>query len=139
MNIQKKERYATMYMNIAKEVAKMSYCNRLKVGSIIVKEGRIISMGWNGMPAGFPNKCEFEHEDKTKPEVIHSESNAISKLAKSPESGENSEMYCTALPCINCAKLIVQAGIKELWYSEDYGHTDGKDFLIKCGVNVIKI
>jgi len=138
MNLHKKYKYANMYMGIARITANMSYCKRRKVGCVIVKDGRIISMGWNGMPAGFPNECE-NSDNKTRKEVLHSESNAISKLAKSLESGKNSELYSTTMPCIDCAKLIVQAGIKEVWYTNDYTNNEGKIFLETCDIKIFKL
>ncbi|MDP7368339.1 MAG: deaminase, partial [Candidatus Pacebacteria bacterium] len=110
---------------------------RLKVGCIIVKDDRIISIGYNGMPSGGSNVCE--EDGKTKPEVLHAEANAILKLARSTESGLNSSMFTTYAPCIHCAKLILQSGISELYYEEDYKNDDGIEFLKEYGYLQIKI
>ena len=136
----KKYRYDKLYMDIAKRVAQMSYATRAQVGAVIVKDGRIISMGWNGMPSGWANECEDKlfnpNLTVTKPEVLHAESNAIAKLAKSYESGDGAKMYCTISPCMDCAKLIYQAGIKEVIYKDEYRNTDGIQFLRECAVYV---
>ena len=143
-----KEKYLGTYMNVARLFAEHSSAQRKKVGAVIVKDDRIISIGYNGMPAGWDNNCEdmiIYREEKfdgvysldkktelrTKPEVIHAESNAIAKLAKSTESGEGATMFITCSPCIQCAKLIYQAGIKEVYYDELY-REEGIDFLSKC-------
>lgn len=130
-------KYNRLYMDIAERVAKMSYAKRLQVGAVIVKEGRIISMGWNGMPPGWDNKCEEtrwhadseEETQVTKPQVMHAESNAISKLAKSNESGLGAVLYCTHNPCMDCAKLILQSGIKKVYYQDEYRDSGGIKFL----------
>jgi dCMP deaminase len=136
-----KEKYIDTYMKVARLFAEHSSVQqRKKVGAVIVKDDRIISIGYNGMPAGWDNTCEelkpqpFPHEPTlvTKPEVLHAESNAIAKLAKSTESGEGATMFVTCAPCLECAKLIYQAGIKEIYYTEDYRKSDGVDFLSKC-------
>jgi dCMP deaminase len=132
----------SLYIDIAERVAQESHARRLKVGSIIVKDGRIISMGWNGMPSGWENDCEIELDDgslQTRSEVIHAESNAIAKLAKSTESGADADLYITLSPCIDCAKLINQTGIKNVYYREDYRKNDGVRFLEKSGVSVKKV
>jgi dCMP deaminase len=134
-------------MSIAETVAKQSSAKRLQVGAIIVKEDRVISLGYNGMPAGWTNECEEvieQHEDggqvtRTKDEVIHAEANAIAKLARSTEAGEGSEMFLTHAPCIHCAKQIFTAGIKKVYYRNTYRDTSGLDFLGKCGVDIEKI
>jgi dCMP deaminase len=115
----------------------------LHVGAIVVKDDRIISIGYNGMPAGWDNNCEEEvrYEDggvslKTKPEVLHAESNAISKLARSSESGLGADIFITHSPCLDCAKLIYQSGINRVWYGEQYRNTEGIEFLKKSGVTV---
>jgi dCMP deaminase len=134
-------------MSIAETVAKQSSAKRLQVGAIIVKEDRVISLGYNGMPAGWTNVCEEvieQHEDggqitRTKDEVIHAEANAIAKLARSTEAGEGSEMFLTHAPCIQCAKQIFTAGIKKVYYRNTYRDTNGLDFLGKCGVDIEKI
>jgi dCMP deaminase len=144
-----KEKYIGTYMKVARLFAEHSSAKRKKVGAVIVKDDRIISIGYNGMPAGWNNDCEdlvvyrkeiepsvfnneLTHEWKTKPEVLHAESNAIAKLAKSTESGKGATMFVTCAPCLECAKLIYQAGIKEIYYTEDYRKSDGVDFLSKC-------
>jgi len=101
-------------MDVANRVAQMSYDCDTQVGAIIVKDGNIISMGWNGTPAGFPNECKNPHTGATLPTVIHAEANAICKLAKSGMSGEGASIYVTLSPCIECTKLILQSGIKEV-------------------------
>lgn len=130
-------------MNIAHEVAKMSYARRLKVGSVIVKDDRIISMGYNGMPAGWDNNCEREQTDEngqiilvTRPEVLHAEMNSLMKLAKSNESGDKAMLFVTHSPCLECAKGIYQAGISTVFYGEKYRSNDGIEFLNKCDVIV---
>jgi dCMP deaminase len=136
------KRFVDLYMDIAVRTSKMSRATRLQVGSVIVKDTRIISMGWNGTPAGWDNTCEDIMPDrslKTKPEVLHEEMNALMKLAKSAESGHDASMFITHAPCINCAKGIYQAGIKEVYYNENYRETDGVDFLKKCGVQIKNI
>ena len=125
-----KEKYIGTYIKVARLFAEHSSAKRKKVGAVIVKDDRIISIGYNGMPAGWNNECEIDNV--TKSEVLHAESNAIAKLAKSTESGENATMFVTCAPCLECAKLIYQAGIKEIYYTEDYRKSDGVDFLSKC-------
>jgi dCMP deaminase len=130
------------YMNIAYEIADLSYSRRKCVGCIIVKNNSIIATGYNGMPYGFDNNCEIENEDGslvTKEETLHAESNAISKVAKSTFSTENSDMYITMSPCKECSKLIIQSGIKNVYYSETYRNTSGLDLLEKAGIKTIKI
>lgn len=139
-----KPKFIPMYMEMAEIVAKQSSAKRLQVGAIIVKEDRIISIGYNGMPAGWTNECEEvveQHEDggqvtRTKDEVIHAEANAIAKLARSTEAGEDSTMFLTHAPCIHCAKQVYTAGIKKVYYRNTYRDTSGLDFLEKCGVDV---
>jgi dCMP deaminase len=138
-----KEKFIKLYMTIAQTVAGMSHARRLTVGAIIVKDDRVISMGYNGMPAGWDNNCEdvIQHSDntislKTKPEVLHAESNAIAKLARSTESGEGADIFITHSPCIDCAKLIYQSGIRRVWFGKNYRNADGVDFLKKSGVEV---
>lgn len=125
-----KEKYLDTYMNVARLFAEHSSAKRKKVGAVIVKDDRIISIGYNGMPADWDNECEIDNV--TKPEVIHAESNAIAKLAKSTESGNGATMFITCSPCIQCAKLIYQAGITEVYYAESYRNDDGVNFLSKC-------
>jgi dCMP deaminase len=163
-------------MDIARRVAEMSYARRLHVGAVVVKDGRIISMGWNGMPAGWDNNCEniewmdrgaggwldpeeieaqwpFEgiymdkdgeeyvsrYRLKTKPEVLHAESNAIAKLAKSNDSGSGADLFVTHAPCIDCAKLIYQSGVSRVFYSEDYRDDSGVRFLENSGIEISKL
>ena len=141
----KEHRYQTLYMDVAERVGKMSHAKRRQVGSIIVKDGRIISMGWNGMPAGWDNNCEqvrwnvdpgVQDEQVTRPEVLHAETNAIAKLAKSTESGAGAVMYCTDAPCMDCAKLIYQSGIVGVIYRNPYKSENGLKFLTSSGVAV---
>ena len=122
-------------MEIAETVSKMSYAKRLQVGAIVVKDNRIISIGYNGTPAGWDNNCEDE-DNKTKPEVIHAEANAILKLASSNESGKDSVMFLTHAPCMNCAKLIYSAGITHVHYKNEYRDQSGVEFLKRSFVNV---
>ena len=154
-----------MYMTIAETVAQQSSAKRLQVGAIIVKEDRVISIGYNGMPAGWDNNCEHTlfvlDEDTqgtdmvnlgytkssngnwfklvTKPEVIHAEANAIAKLARCTESGDGSTMFLTHAPCIHCAKQIYTAGIKSVYYRNAYRDTDGIDFLEACQIDVNQV
>ena len=127
---QLKEKYLGTYMKVARLFAEHSSAVRKKVGAVIVKDDRIISIGYNGMPSGWSNDCEID--GVTKSEVLHAETNAIAKLARSSESGEGAIMFITCSPCIECAKLIYQAGIKEVYYAEDYRNDDGIKFLSKC-------
>ena len=115
--------------------AENSYCERRKVGAIIVKDKMIISDGYNGTPAGFENVCE-DADGVTKPYVLHAEANAITKVAKSANNCDGSTLYVTAAPCIECSKLIIQAGIKRVVYGEQYRLTDGIDLLKRAGVDV---
>jgi len=114
MNERKKKRYDNLYMDIAKRVGEMSYDVDTKVGAVIVKDGNIISMGWNGTPSGFDNSCKSPTTGATLRTVIHAEANAICKLAKSSTNGEGATLYCTMSPCIECAKLILQSGISHV-------------------------
>jgi len=125
------------YLEIAKVVSKASYCNNNKVGAIIVKDDNIISFGYNGTPSGFENICEINNI--TKPEVLHAESNAITKCAKSFLSSNGSVMYCTLSPCFECAKLIIQSGIISVYYLEEYRNTDGLNLLKKANIYVEQI
>jgi dCMP deaminase len=166
-----KPKFQKLYNTIAHEVAKMSHARRLQVGAVIVKDDRVISMGYNGMPAGWENNCEdivwdkgaggwlspeeieaqypFEGWNeqagrnvryglKTKPEVLHAESNAVSKLAKSNDSGDGADIFVTHAPCIECAKLIYQSGIRRVYYNQNYRDDSGIRFLKQSGVEVIK-
>ena len=166
-----KEKFKQTYMKTAKVFSELSHARRLHVGAIVVKDDRIISIGYNGMPAGWDNNCEnvewcsaggwlsaeeiiegWPYEGtyldadgitmqgryrlKTKPEVLHAESNAIAKLAKSNDSGLGADIFITHAPCIECAKLIYQSGINSVYYGENYRDDSGIEFLKKSGVNV---
>ena len=124
------------YMSMAKIWAENSYCQRRKVGALIVKNNMIISDGYNGTPSGFENVCEDE-DGLTKPYVLHAEANAITKIARSNNNSDGATLYVTASPCIECAKLIIQAGIKRVVYAEKYRLTNGIDLLERAGVEVI--
>ncbi len=161
------------YMKTAETFAELSHARRLHVGAIIVKDDRIISIGYNGMPAGWDNNCEdkewmdrdaggwlnpdeiyerwplveynedaeeeYRYRLKTKPEVLHAETNAIAKLAKSTESGLDATMFITHAPCLDCAKLIFQSGIRSVFYRDSYRSEDGISFLKQSGINVEQI
>lgn len=118
--------------------AENSYCKRRQVGALIVKDKMIISDGYNGTPVGFENVCEDE-DGITKPYVLHAEANAITKIARSGNSSEGATMYVTASPCIECAKLIIQAGIKRVVYAEKYRLEDGLDLLRRAGVELVYV
>jgi dCMP deaminase len=157
----KKQKYNTLFMDMAERVSLMSHAVRLKVGSVLVKDNNIISFGWNGMPAGWDNDCEYkEYPDKwikndyvdldyplqdengdyyrlkTRPEVLHSEANCLLKLAKSTVSSIDSTLFCTHAPCIDCAKLIHQSGINSVYYRNAYRSDAGITFLEKSGTTV---
>ena len=150
-----KRKWIDAYLETAKVFSELSYAERLKVGAVIVKDHRIISIGYNGTPAGWNNVCEeislnvvgvakdgkdiVEPYTKTKPEVLHAEENAIVKLAGCNESGQGASMFITHAPCIQCAKLIYGAGIKSVWFSNYYRNNDGIDFLRKSRVSCEKI
>jgi dCMP deaminase len=130
-------------MKTARIFSELSYAQRLHVGAIVVKDDRIISIGYNGMPSGWDNNCEdvIQHSDdttslKTKPEVLHAETNAIAKLARSSDSGMDADIFITHAPCLDCAKLIYQSGIKNVFFGEAYRDTAGVEFLTKSGVTV---
>ena len=123
------------YLRMARIWAENSYCKRRQVGALVVKDKMIISDGYNGTPSGFENICEDE-SGITKPYVLHAEANAITKLARSGNNSEGSTLYVTASPCIECAKLIIQAGIRRVVYAEKYRLTDGIDLLTRAGVEV---
>lgn len=150
-----KQKFIDYYMDIADRTAKLSYAKRLQVGSVIVKEHKILATGYNGMPSGWENVCEYEEEIlisefekgtwiektgnlKTKPEVLHSEMNSLMKVAKSNESTDGAFLFCTHAPCLDCAKAIYQAGIKVVYYKNSYRSEDGLNFLRTCGVDVYK-
>jgi dCMP deaminase len=134
-------------MDIARRTAELSHARRLQVGAVIVKDDKIISIGYNGMPAGWNNDCEDQVYEQdgfhitltTKPEVLHAETNAIAKLARSNESGLDSDMFITHAPCLDCAKLIYQSGIKRVFYSEAYRDDAGMQFLKKSGIDVTNV
>jgi len=144
-----KQKFIDAYMDVAERFAELSSARRLHVGAIVVKDDRIISIGYNGMPAGWDNDCEYEvivEEDddyttelKTKPEVLHAETNAIAKLAKSNESGMGATMFITHAPCLDCAKLIFQSGISSVLYRNSYRDTGGITFLEKSGIAVEQV
>jgi dCMP deaminase len=161
-----KDKFINAYMDVAERFAELSSARRLHVGAIVVKDDRIISIGYNGMPAGWDNDCEnteyvgsdeqipspdemkrlgFTGTDqgwyrlKTKPEVLHAETNAIAKLAKSNESGMGATMFITHAPCLDCAKLIYQSGIGSVLYRNSYRDTSGVTFLEKSGIQVTQI
>ena len=133
-------------MKTAETFAELSTARRLHVGAIVVKDDRIISIGYNGTPAGWDNNCETEWTDKTKvviletkPEVLHAETNAIAKLARSTESGLGATLFVTHAPCLDCAKLVFQSGINSVYYRNSYRNTTGLEFLSKAGVEVTQI
>lgn len=142
-------------MSIADLTSKLSYAKRLQVGAVIVKNNQVIGTGYNGMPAGWDNNCEYEDIGfsdavfgepqtlinkglKTRPEVLHAESNAIAKVSRSTESSDGATLFCTHAPCIDCAKLIYQSGINNLYYRDTYRDSKGLEFLEKSGVHVTK-
>lgn len=139
-----KQKWVNAFMDTAERFAQLSSAKRLQVGAVVVQDNRIISIGYNGMPAGWTNECEEiieVHEDggvvtKTKDEVIHAEANAISKLARDGERGNGASLFCTHAPCIHCAKLIYGAGITKVYYRDTYRDTLGVDFLEKCNIEV---
>ncbi len=134
----KKEiRYHNLYMGLAFQVAQMSHCERLKVGAIAVKDGRIISMGWNGQPSGMDNCCE--EDGKTLPSVLHAENNLLMKLASCHESSEGAAVYITHSPCMECAKLLHQAKVSKVFFAEHYRSTEGVAFLKSLGMEIIQI
>ncbi len=124
------------YMRMARIWAENSYCERRKVGALLVKDKMIISDGYNGTPSGFENQCEDEH-NVSKPYVLHAEANAITKVARSGNSSDGATLYVTASPCIECAKLIIQAGIKRVVYGEQYRIMDGVELLQRAGIEVV--
>lgn len=141
-----KQKFRDAFMKVAETFAELSSARRLHVGAIIVKDDRIISIGYNGMPSGWDNNCEIElHQPVgrvdlvTKPEVLHAETNAIAKLAKSTESGDGATLFVTHAPCLDCGKLIYQSGINSVYYRNSYRSDEGINFLEKAGVKVEKI
>jgi dCMP deaminase len=141
-----KQKWIDAFMDTAERFAQLSSAKRLQVGAVVVKDNRIISIGYNGMPSGWDNTCEEiieTHEDggvvtKTKDEVIHAEANAISKLAKSGDSGDGADLFCTHAPCIHCAKIIYGAGVKKVYYRNSYRDEVGLQFLERCGIEIEK-
>jgi dCMP deaminase len=132
----KQKRYDKAYLRLALEWAKLSYCQRKKVGALIVKNGTIIADGYNGTPSGFDNCCE-DHQGNTHWYVLHAEANAILKLSKSNNSGDGATLYITLSPCKDCSKLILQSGIKRVVYCTEYKDTEGVDFLKNSGIEVV--
>jgi len=132
-----------IYMQVAYQFAKLSYAERRKVGSVIVKDTQIVSFGYNGTPHGFNNSCESIDAQTgkltTKPEVLHAESNALAKIAKSTVDSKGADLYVTMSPCCQCSKLIIQSGIKNVFYSEEYRDTKGIELLKKANINVNKV
>ena len=135
MKKEKKEKYDKAYLRIAKEWGNLSYCQRKKVGAIIVKNKMIISDGYNGTPSGFENCCEDDN-NTTKWYVLHAEANAILKVARSTQSCEGATLYITLSPCKECSKLIHQSGIKRVVYHNGYRDDSGLQFLTKAGIEV---
>lgn len=134
----KQKKLDCRYMRMARIWAENSYCLRRKVGALLVKDKMIISDGYNGTPSGFENVCEDEN-DHTKPYVLHAEANAITKVARSNNSSEGATLYVTSSPCIECAKLIIQAGIRRVVFAEYYRDTDGIDLLNRAGIETLLI
>ncbi|HIR34212.1 MAG TPA: dCMP deaminase family protein [Candidatus Coprenecus merdigallinarum] len=134
----KQEQFDRSYLEMARVWAKNSYCTRRKVGALLVKDRMIISDGFNGTPSGFENICEDPATGKTKPYVLHAEANAITKVAKSGNNSEGATLYVTDAPCLECAKLIVQAGIKRVVYLIEYSVRDGIELLRRAGIEVCK-
>lgn len=144
-------------MTVAETYAKLSSAKRLQVGAVLVKNDTIIGIGYNGMPSGWTNDCEYWTAEssivdiesrtveqipshlKTKPEVIHAESNCLMKVARSTNSTENADMFITHAPCMECAKLIYQSGVRRVYYRNAYRNDDGLDFLEKCGVGIEQV
>lgn len=143
MTENRKREYDKAYMDMAEVFSKLSQAKRHKVGCLIVsEEGQILSQGYNGMPKGMDNCCEYIDEDgieHTKPEVMHAETNAILKCAKDGTCTKNAKLYVTLSPCLECAKVIIQAGIREIYYKELYRNLDGLELLKKSGISIHKI
>ena len=146
-----KQKMINAHMKVAETYAKLSSARRLQVGCVVVKNDTIIGIGYNGMPSGWVNDCEYIETPtlpyiqgdgptlRTKPEVIHAEINAISKIARSTNSSEGSTMFITHAPCIECAKALYQSGIKDVFYNQTYRTTEGIDFLKKAGILINKV
>ena len=136
MDKQQKRDY--LYMRMAQTWSENSYCIRRQVGALLVKDNMIISDGYNGTPSGFENCCEID-ENTTKPYVLHAEANAITKVAKSSNSSLGSTLYVTASPCMECAKLIIQSGIKRVVFADSYRIQDGIELLKRAGIEIVQI
>lgn len=132
-----KDKHKTLYMDIAGTVAKQSHATRLKVGAVCVKDDRILSVGYNGTPPDFDNTCEVD--GKTRPEVIHAEMNAIFKMTRDGQSAKGASMFITHAPCIECAKGIKTSGFSTVYYRDAYRSSEGIDFLLTLGVDVIRL
>lgn len=135
---EKQEQFDRRYLEMARIWAQNSYCKRRQVGALIVKERMIISDGYNGTPSGFENNCEDE-DNKTKPYVLHAEANAITKVAKSNNSSDGAVLYVTTSPCLECAKLIIQSGIRRVVFCDRYRKEDGLRLLERAGIEVVFI
>ena len=136
MDKEKQMKFDQRYLEMARIWAQNSYCQRRQVGALVVKNGMIISDGYNGTPSGFENVCEDDN-GVTKPYVLHAEANAITKLARSSNNSDGATIYITASPCIECAKLIIQAGIRRVVYGEKYRLMDGIELLERAGIEVV--
>jgi len=141
-----KQKFVDAHMATAEVYAKLSSAKRLQVGCVVVKDNTIIGIGYNGMPSGWTNDCEYavQHSDdtvelKTKPEVLHAETNALAKIARSTNSSDGASLFVTHAPCLDCAKLIFQSGINSVYYRNSYRDEKGTDFLKQCGVEVCKV
>lgn len=138
ITMDKQQQLDCRYMRMARIWAENSYCKRRQVGALLVKDQMIISDGFNGTPSGFENNCEDE-DNVSKPYVLHAEANAITKVARSSNSSQGATLYVTASPCIECAKLIIQAGIKRVVYGENYRIMDGLNLLKRAGIDVVLV
>jgi len=138
MTTEKQRLLDQRYLKMADIWAQNSYCKRRQVGALIVKDKMIISDGYNGTPSGFENVCEDE-DNKTKPYVLHAEANAITKVAKSGNSSDGATLYVTSSPCLECSKLIIQAGIKRVVFTENYRLEDGINLLRRAGIDVEQV
>ena len=148
MSEDKQQLLDARYMRMARIWAENSYCVRRKVGALIVKDKMIISDGYNGTPCGFENVCEWDSKEsaegrgeagRTKPYVLHAEANAITKVAKSQSSSDGATLYVTASPCLECSKLIIQAGIRRVVFADDYHAMDGVELLRRAGIETVKV
>jgi dCMP deaminase len=137
-NIEKQLKLDERYLRMALVWAENSYCIRRQVGALLVKDKMIISDGYNGTPSGFENICEDDN-NKTKPYVLHAEANAITKVAKSNNSSDGATLYVTSSPCLECSKLIIQAGIRRVVFSEPYHMNDGVELLERAKIQVVKV